>query len=51
MSIYRLEALFQESRQMSNPEQQGEVQKCQQEALSDTKAVPGDRYRQRQTPD
>jgi len=50
VSIYRLEALFPESRQMSNPEQQGEVQKCQQEAPSDTKATPDSRYRQRQVP-
>jgi len=51
VSNYRLEALFQESRQMSNPEQQGEVQKCQQEAPSDIKAALGDRYHQRQTSD
>jgi len=51
LSIYRSEALFQESQQMSNPEQQGEVQECQQEAPSDTKAAPGGRYRQRQAPD
>jgi len=51
VSIYRLEALFQESRQMSNPEQQGEVQKCQQEAPSDTKATLGSSHRQRQVPD
>jgi len=36
---------------MSNPEQQGEVKKCQQEAPSDTKAAPGDSHRQRQAPD
>ena len=50
MSIYRLEALFQESKQMSNPEQQGEMQKCQQEAPSDTKVTPGGSHRQRQVP-
>jgi len=36
---------------MSNPEQQGEVQKYQQEVPSDTKTAPGGRYRQRQAPD
>jgi len=51
VSIYILKAFFQESRQMSNLEQQGELQKCQQETPSDTKAAPGGRYRQRQAPD
>ena len=50
MSIYRLEALFQKSRQMSNPKK-GEVQKCQQEASGDTKPALGERGCQRQGPD
>jgi len=45
VSIYRLEALFQKSKQMSNPKQQEEEQKCQQEAPSDINAAPGARGR------
>jgi len=35
---------------MSDPEQQGEVQECQQEAPSDTKAAPSARGHHRQAP-
>ena len=47
----RLEALLQKSKQMSDPELQGEEQKYQQEAPDDTETAPGATGRQRQAPD
>ena len=47
MSIYRLKALFQKSRQMSDREKQEEEGKCQQEVSGDTTPTLGARGSQR----
>jgi len=47
VSIYRLKALFQKSRQMSDREKQEEEGKCQQEVSGDTTPTLGARGSQR----